>query len=74
MARSLDCHASYFSILESTFQLDLQEGIQIVVNPFFQKVGVYEHISFLANYLVVVLAWSRVEGYFNRAIKFLKNN
>ena len=29
----LDSHAIYFSILESTFQLDLEEGIQIMVNP-----------------------------------------
>jgi hypothetical protein len=33
MARLLDFHASYFSILESTFQLGLEEGIQIMVNP-----------------------------------------
>jgi hypothetical protein len=37
MARLLDFHASCFSILESTFQLDLWEGIQIVVNSSFQR-------------------------------------
>ena len=44
MARFLDSYASCFSILEITFQLDIVEGIQIVVNPFFQKVDVYEPI------------------------------
>jgi hypothetical protein len=37
MARLLDFHASCFSILESTFQLDLWEGIQIVVNSSFKR-------------------------------------
>jgi len=37
MDRLIDSHATYFSSLESTFQLDFEEGIQIVVNPSFKR-------------------------------------
>ena len=44
MARLLDSHASYFSILESTFQFDLEKDIQNMVNTSSKKVGVYKSI------------------------------
>jgi hypothetical protein len=37
MARFIDFHASYFSILDCDFQLDLEEGIQNVVSPSSKK-------------------------------------
>jgi hypothetical protein len=44
MARLLDSHASYFFILERTFQWDLGEHVQIMVDPFFQKVSFNEPV------------------------------
>jgi len=45
MATLLDSHSSCFSILESPFQLDFEEGIQANFGQsIFQKVGAYEPI------------------------------
>jgi hypothetical protein len=46
MARLLNSHASYFSIWESTFQLDLEEDIQIVVNPSSKRLVSMKNFNF----------------------------
>ena len=53
MATLLDSHSSSFFILESTIQLDFAQGFQANCGEsIIQKIGVYEPIKFLANYMV----------------------